>query len=176
MKTVTAHIDKAVVPRAAARSGAVAFFRIQTTFFPKAVSAADIDDADDDDGDIDDDDDDDDDDQDDVYDVDGDDDDDNNNNQTHPHLGLLINRRVKQRSLCGVETILSESQAAKSELVKVQPRKVFSLWSPLAASPTCSGWLMVKLGSARKIWESFPPHTEQLLNHELLLARSLWAS
>ncbi|GFR72815.1 hypothetical protein ElyMa_005715900 [Elysia marginata] len=28
---------------------------------------------------------------------------------------------------------------------------------------------MLKLGSARKIWESFPPHTEQLLYHELLL-------
>ncbi|GFR57839.1 signal peptidase complex subunit 3 [Elysia marginata] len=34
----------------------------------------------------------------------------------------------------------------------------------------------LELGSARKIWESFPPHTEQLPNHELLLAHSLWAS
>ncbi|GFR66408.1 hypothetical protein ElyMa_001969500 [Elysia marginata] len=34
--------------------------------------------------------------------------------------------------------------------------------------------MIVKLGSARKIWEPFPPHTEQLLNYELWLARSLW--
>ncbi|GFR81049.1 hypothetical protein ElyMa_004060300 [Elysia marginata] len=30
--------------------------------------------------------------------------------------------------------------------------------------------------TGKGIWESFPPHTEQLLNHELLLAHSLWAS